>query len=288
MPVGLVGELYAYTNRTAPAGEVIDMTETQAKLPPLVQVSDKPIVRQMPDAPLATRPVTDIGAIIELAVREGRSADEIEKLVGLFERMQDRQAGAAFYRAVSCFRADCPPIVRRSQNAQFTVTRNGVKCPSLYASLDDIAKTVRKPLADNGLSYTWGTAAIEGNMLTISCILSHVDGHSETSAVTFPIDSPAGSSPQQKYGSTITYAQRYSLIARLGLTSCDDDNDGNEPDKPVELIDQKQIRQLEDLIDSVGANPGKFKAFMGVEWLKELPASEYDRAIRELERKKKK
>ena len=104
--------------------------------------------------------------------------------------------------------------------------------------------------------------------------------------MTFPIESPAGSSPQQKYGSTITYAQRYSLIARLGLTSCDDDNDGNAPEPPGELVSEKQVRELIEVSEYVGANVQKFLALVDVTKFSEIKACDFERCIKLLQTKK--
>lgn len=236
-------------------------------------------------AALAALTTSSMPRLMELAVQKGLEGVEIlERLVGLNERMMDRAAAAAFAEAMAAFKRDCPPVVRRTENAQFSVTHNGMKSVRKYASLEDIEATIRPHLGTSGLAYRWSDTTIDGGSLRMSCVVSHVGGHSISSSATVPIDSKAGCSDQQKMGTAMTYAQRYSLIAALGLTSCDEDNDGNEA--PAEVITPNQVDVLEALLEKrpQGAK-GRMLLMLNVDRMEQVPASRFEALRAELEAK---
>lgn len=257
---------------------VIDKAESQDHTDYLMPPSALMVQPGVPQPPT-------IGAILSQAVDKGMDPAALEKLVSLYKQMAELEAKRHFDEAMCAFRSSCPPIPRRTENSQFSVTRDGVKVARKYASLDDIAATIRVPLADHGLSYRWGDSIITEGRMTLTCIVSHSGGHSVSSAVTLPVDSKAGCSEQQKYGAAGTYAQRYSLIQALGLTSCDEDDDGNAG-TPVEPISEHQAANLQALMDEVKADKGRFLDYFGCDKIADLPAARFKEAVAMLERKR--
>lgn len=229
--------------------------------------------------------VSEMSPLLRLAVEKSLSIEAIKELVQLHREEQDRQAARAFAQAMASFHEKCPPIPRKTENAQFTVTRAGTKRPSRYAALEDIDATIREPLAAEGLSRRWGSATIQDGMLTMDCIITHIGGHSESSSATMPVESKAGSSPQQKYGTAMAYVQRYSLIAALGLTTCHEDADGNQSESGA-AIGEEQVRTLQSLIEEVGSDESRICKVYGVARLEELPIVNYSAAVAMLEQKR--
>lgn len=226
--------------------------------------------------------------LMEIAIQADK-VDALERLVALDERMSARRAAQAFSDAMARFKATCPPVPRRTENTQFKVTRNGVVAPRRYATLEDIEATVRGPAGACGLSFRWGDAKVDGEKLTLTCIVSHSDGHSEASSVTLPLESRAGCSEAQKYGAVMTYAQRYSLIHAFGLTTCDDDTDA-APAEPERMVTPEQVQVIESLLDKRPAGSRArlldyLKEKFGSTTLEELPASRFEWLRSDLERK---
>jgi len=69
--------------------------------------------------------------------------------------------------------------------------------------------------------------AEDNSKMKVTCILSHIDGHSETTTMEGGLDNSGAKNDIQQKGSTHTYLQRYTLIGVLGLSTSDDDKDGN-------------------------------------------------------------
>lgn len=240
----------------------------------------------MSDIVKKSQPV-DFGMIVSAAVEKGLDAAALKDLLAVYERVRAGNAKQEFDRAYAAFKATCPPVQRKSINAQFkTVDRNGQQVWRKYASLEDIEATIREPLGANGLSFRWTSAVVDGGKLTLTCVVSHEGGHSESSSVTLPLDSKAGCSEQQKMGAALTYAQRYSLVQALGITTADEDTDGNEERTQAEKITDHQAANLDALIDDVNADRAKFLRFMGVQSLADLPASKFQEAVKALESKR--
>lgn len=167
---------------------------------------------------------TNPANLLQLAVQQNLDIEKLEKLMELQERWEKNQARKDFFAAISQFQYDCPPL-KKNKVVDFEL-RNGGRKKYRYAPLGEIAETIKKPMKDNGLSHRWEIGNENGE-LVCSCIISHVSGHSETTTMRAGKDESGNKNHIQASGSTVTYLQRYSLIAALGLSTADDDDDAN-------------------------------------------------------------
>ena len=93
---------------------------------------------------------------------------------------------------------------------------------SKYVALDGLLAAVRKPLADNGLSFLQMPSSSDGQV-SVTTLLMHTSGE----WIEFdPFTLPVAKRDAQGVGSAVTYARRYSLSSILGV-AWDDDDDGN-------------------------------------------------------------
>jgi hypothetical protein len=112
---------------------------------------------------------------------------------------------------------------------QMTAAKMGAENPFLhnhYADLGSVIQAAKKPLADNGLSYSQHPE-LNGGAVTITTILMHSTGQWIESTITLGLGEGKGMSQAQQMGSVITYLRRYSLSAILGIYA-DEDTDGND------------------------------------------------------------
>jgi hypothetical protein len=227
-------------------------------------------------------------AIIDKAAIHGVSVENLERMLAMAKDMRAEQAKAAYVLAMAEFQANCPAIPRKTVNSFFkTVDRNGVSKPRMYASLEDIGATIRPHLGPCGLSYKWSGMKVEGGVMSLDCIISHSKGHSERSTVSLPTESKAGASEAQKAGALMTYAQRYSLIQALGLTTCDEDDDAAMDAGPsAETITESQAADLDTAIENVRSDRAAFCKYYGISRVGELPASKLQHALTMIERKR--
>lgn len=230
------------------------------------------IVEHAAPAPVAQSESAAILSMIERMARD-QTVDiaRLEKILELRERVETRNARIAFAEAVASAKAQIKPVVRNTKG------HNDKK----YADFAAIASEVDPVLSQHGLSYRFRSK--QGDKITVTCILSHRDGHSEETELSAASDTSGNKNAIQAIGSTLTYLQRYSLVLSLGLSSGHDD-DGKAAGAG-EAITQKQADDLRDLIESVGANVAIFLKYYGVAAIEELPVAKLDSAVAKLQAK---
>jgi hypothetical protein len=207
-------------------------------------------------------------ALLTHAVQNGASIDTMEKLMALHERYEAAQARKAFDEAVSLAKAAIGPVSRNKEGHN----------KKRYADFAAIAATVDPVISKYGLSYRFRTK--QDSAISVTCILSHRDGHSEENTLTGPADASGSKNAIQAIGSTLTYLQRYSLVQALGLAAADDDDGQSagktEPERPY--ISEDQETALRDLIEAAGTTPEAFCGRIKVPALGNIYADKYDAA----------
>jgi hypothetical protein len=91
-----------------------------------------------------------------------------------------------------------------------------------YASLQSVIDACRDQLATNGLAVTHlltDLSCYTMDFVTIETVLMHSSGQWISSTFSVPVSKKDA----QGFGSAITYARRYSLMAALNLAPTDDD-----------------------------------------------------------------
>jgi hypothetical protein len=232
--------------------------------------------------PLPAQPA-EITSLVQLAVERGVDVAVLERLVALQERVTERNARAAYFEALAKFQEECPEI-RKSKRAKIVSKRTGGQFEYTFAPLEEITRTIRPVLRASGLSYSWDVELAAGALL-VTCILRHVDGHSERASFPVPIDKSDRMSEAQSNGAALTYGRRQSLTAVLGLTTADTDIDGGGGHEKPEYITEKEAAGMDDRIEALTANKAKFLEVLGVAKLAEIQKKDLKRATELLDQK---
>ena len=173
-----------------------------------------------------TLAIKSIDDLMGLALREKAGIEQIQKFIDMKYRHEEREAKKEYFMAMSKFQAEVGPIVKDKH-----VKYNDY----WHASLGQIVRQCKEPLAKNLLSYSFEIK--EENGIKVTCISTHANGHSEKTSMEAGADTSGGKNTIQSKGSTITYLERYTFLARHGLVTADQDNDGNtsetDPAKPT-------------------------------------------------------
>lgn len=220
-----------------------------------------------------------IAAMLQAAIAAGMAPDALEKMVGLYERMDARRAERAYAEALCEFQRRCPKL-----DLNKTVfNKDGRTVRYKYATLDHIMATLRPVLDECGFSVSWDSR-IEGGSVHATAIVRHKAGHSTRTEFSAPIERDAYMNDSQKAGSAMSFAARYAVRLAFGLTPGDvDDDAGAANAKP---IDEEKVANIEGLLDEVSADKPKFLRFMGVSAVSEIQERDYHRAVSALERKR--
>lgn len=229
---------------------------------------------------LATQPTMTPMAMLEAAVTSGAGVEMIDKLMALQERWEANQGRKAFDQAIAAAKAEIPPIIK-NRTVDFTSQKG--RTHYKHEDLAEIARTVDPILGKYGLSYRYRTKQ-DGGRVTVTCVVSHRDGYSEATELSAGNDTSGNKNDIQAVGSTITFLQRYTLKAALGLAAAHDDDARKA--EPIDYITPDRVKELRELMDDVGADTRKLCEFLRIESLSEIPAKEFDRVKATIERKR--
>lgn len=242
------------------------------------------VERMEPEAsvPAVLTPMEMVGR----AVASGASIEVVEKLMALHERWEANQARKAFDEAMAAAKAEIP-VIFKSREVDFTSAKG--RTHYRYEDLAEIAKTVNPILGKHGLSYRFRTTSHANEPVTVTCIVSHRLGYSEENTLSAGRDDTGNKNSIQAVGSTITYLQRMTLKAALGLAaSADDDgrSSGGDDFETGELISNEQRDTILTLVDEVGGTADVFCKYFKIDSIAALPASQFNRAVKALEAKR--
>jgi hypothetical protein len=146
-----------------------------------------------------------------------------------------------------------------------------------FADLAEIERSVVPILSEYGLSYRFRTTVTD-KQIVVTCIVSHQEGHNEETSLPGPADTSGAKNAIQAIGSTVTYLQRYSLSAALGLSATDDDDgvsvgNGNGNGNGNDHLSPDDREELNNLLDEADADSeaiGNLCKHLGVRTLDDL------------------
>lgn len=226
--------------------------------------------------------VTDSAAIMQViskaASDPNTDVDKLERMMAMYERMENRKAEAAFNAALSKLQSELPQITESGK-----IIHNG-KLISEYAKWDeDIHPVLRPLLLGNGFSLSFRVDT--GNGIRVEAVLAHVLGHSERTSITLPSDTSGAKNAVQAIASSVSYGKRYTAGALLNFATGGQDDDGQAAGGPPR-ISEEQIANLEALITEVGADKAAFLKYMQADSLDRIQAKSYGMAVKALEKKR--
>lgn len=217
------------------------------------------------------------------AVASGASIEVVEKLMALHERWEANQGRKAFDEAMAAAKAEIP-VIFKSREVDFTSTKG--RTHYRYEDLAEIAKTINPILSKHGLSYRFRTTSPANEPVSVTCIVSHRLGYSEENSLSAGRDESGNKNSIQAIGSTLTYLQRMTLKAALGLAASADD-DGASAANAMTISDE-QLKKLQTLASEVGGDVAKLCGHFKIESLPDLPIARFAEAVGIMELKRQK
>lgn len=221
--------------------------------------------------------------LIAAATDPSVDVEKMERLLGVAERWREQEAKIAYANAIAEAKPELPVILKTNE-----VSFNNTKYQ--HEDLAGIAKAIDPVLERYGLSYRFRTDNGDGKV-AVTCIVSHRDGHSEETSLSAGADNSGGKNAIQAIGSTVTYLQRYTLKAALGLSAAKDDDAqavsaaGAPAQTDVATITEKQANTLLEFLEAIGRPEGAFinwinnRKNMSLQSLTDMPAPLYDEAL---------
>ena len=220
-------------------------------------------------------------AMMMQAMAQGADVDQIEKMMALQERWDANQAKKAYVKAMAAFKAN-PPKIIKDKLVSYKATKYS------HASLGNVTQSISEGLGAHGLSAAWETIQLDKGMIKVVCIITHEIGHSESTSLSAMPDVSGSKNSIQAIGSTVSYLQRYTILAITGLATQDQDNDGRASQATAKLVDEKQISQLVDCMNEAGVVHADFLKFYAnlakcdILTVEQMPATMFNPAMIDL------
>jgi hypothetical protein len=156
--------------------------------------------------------------------------DKLKQLLEMQERWEANRDKSTLRYALAEFKKNPPEIIKKrianikSDKGNYTYN---------FADLENIASAIEGDLAATGVTHSWTLAETNG-LIFVTCVLKL--GVYEEPGVTLsaPPDNSVSKNPIQAKGSTISYLEKYTLLAATGMAAGMPDTDGNKSGATVE------------------------------------------------------
>lgn len=174
--------------------------------------------------------------MIETAVNKDLDIFKLQQLIELKNKEEDRQAEFAFNDAMAEVQAEFPIITK----TKVVKNRSGAEMYR-YAPIDQIISQTKDIIASHNFNYRIKTEITEGN-ITVTCVVNHKAGHTETSSFTVPVGKAITSregntvqSDSQATAASATFAKRYAFCNAFGIMTGDEDIEVAKQEKELQV-----------------------------------------------------
>lgn len=236
-------------------------------------------VVRMPEVNTTVTPME----MLDRALQSNANPETLAKLMELQERWERNQARKSFDAAMASAKAEMPIIIK-NREVDFSSAKG--RTNYRHEDLAEVVRTITPVLGRFGLSHRFRATSNVNEPVTVTCIISHRDGHFEENTLCAGRDDSGNKNSIQQIGSTITYLQRMTLKAALGLAASEDDDGSKSGEIEQDYINSDQLAKLVALAEEVGADKAKFCKYLKVGSLAEIPASNFAHAVSLLEAKR--
>ncbi len=187
-------------------------------------------------------------------------------------------ARKAFNNALADAKAKLP-ILKKNRLVDFE-NSTGKRTTYRHEDLAEVVRTIVPILSEHGLSHRYRLRNKPGEPISVTCIISHRDGYCEENELSAAADTSGGKNAIQGIKSAVTYLERITLIASLGLAAAEDDDgraagDTAEPESytpPAGSITQDQADEIRDALEEKGASVKAFLQWAHQSRIEAIPA----------------
>ena len=165
--------------------------------------------------------------MIRMAVGGKADLAQLKELLAIQKDWESNEARKAYHLAMAGFKAN-PPKITKDKKVSYQAGTSNIHYN--HASLANVIDKISAELSKHGLSASWTTK--QNGVILVTCKITHIKGHSEETTLSAPADNSGAKNAIQQIGSTITYLERYTLLALTGLATYDMDDDARASVKP--------------------------------------------------------
>ena len=219
--------------------------------------------------------------MMQQAIAQGSDVAVLERLWALNEKVEAANAKKAYVSAMAKFKQN-PPEIEKDKLVRYQ-NSDGSWTEYRHASLGNVVDKITERLGEYGFSHSWNIEQLEGGQIRVTCIVTHEGGHSEQVSMSSSRDDSGKKNNIQQLSSTVTYLERYTLLAATGSATVEGDDDGRtaEPQPEIELITEEQANALHARLTENGVKMERFMKWIhsqfNIEHIEEIPAVSYEK-----------
>ena len=158
-------------------------------------------------------------------IKAGGTMAELRDMLALQKEFEAGEAHKDYTDDMAKFKLNPPKIVKDKQVA-FNQNADGTGGTSyMHATIGNVTGLIVAALAEHGFSHRWDTQQKDGGQICVTCTITHKRGHSEATTLCAGADQSGKKNNIQAMASTVTYLQRYTLLAAVGLATNDQEDD---------------------------------------------------------------
>ena len=215
-------------------------------------------------------PRTSGTELLAMLIEKDAPMETLKEFMDLRDRDDAREAKRAYTKAMAEFKSDAPEIEKDAE-VDFT-NKEGIRTQYNHASLGNVTNTINKALGTHDLSAAWKTEQGEGS-IQVTCTITHALGHSESTYLKASADNSGNKNSIQAIGSTVSYLQRYTILALTGLATKEQDDDGQGAGQ--EFISEDQAKEINTLLKETKADSVRFLKFVDAEEVATIPQAKF-------------
>lgn len=197
-------------------------------------------------------PVQRMHPMVAAAVSGGHvDPATMRELLAVQREWEAGEARKAFTRAKADLKRSLPTVIGKDTTVDFT-SKSGIRTHYTHASLAHVMNVVTEHLTAHGFDLSW-IPAITERAVTVTCRLTHSEGHHEEATLAAPADTSGNKNPAQAIASTVTLLQRYTALSLLGIATADMQEPVGEPGPdPSDAVDARANLRAVAAITSAG------------------------------------
>ncbi len=224
---------------------------------------------------LAQQPVAQMmQAIIDKGITPDNVAS-LGQLMGLYERMQDKDAERQFASAFVALQADLPVITASSI----------IPSRGKYERFEDVMDQIQPHLTRHRFTVTFSQSFVE-NRIVETCRLTHAAGHFKENSFAVRAGGKADSDTQADCKASTT-AKRNALCNALNIVIRQDALQDEEGDARMEgeCITRDEACYLREMVADTHSDEAAFLKYAGAKTYEEIAASKFARLDETLKKK---
>lgn len=234
-------------------------------------------------------------SMIERAARDPAvDLDRMERLFQMRERMVADQSRVAYLRALADLQAEMPTIeklgvINKNEKNEQGQKTGGQVAMTKYAKWEDVVEGITPWLYKHGFSLSFRIAQPSADRIAVTGVLGHREGHQQETTMALPIDSSGAKNNVQGWGSSVSYAKRYTAFALLNISARGEDDDGKSAGSSAKpTLTEEQAKKITRLVGDTEAPTEVGKIILQqckVETFADIPADRFEKIERWLKDK---